>query len=333
MPNNLNEVSCGVGTGGNIGETGCDYNLLKAVGLIAIPPTVTIPTSALAGIVPFRAWLKTAMQSTSFATRVFLIGSFFEATSNGSDPTYYTAPDGTKVLVKDAIRGVRYEIKGGFCYFRQLMKANLYGYKFLELYTTTISGDLLAVGTTITDATTNVKTFDGVTKSFIYAEPPLPPANNEPERYYIQMEDSDIYDITLRRSVFNVGSGLLPALKPIAVKDVVLDNRTPSGASAGVFTVRPSLSCGAQSLAELVPAIASATYILVTNATTGAAIVPTTVAIDTTDPANVVITLPVADANYPAAGGYLAITIAGLPVVLVPIGAYESTQPLLVPRS
>jgi len=332
MPNSLNEVSCGTSSG-NIGTTQCGYKLKKSLGLIALAPGLFPPNTALASPTTFNAWFKAALQATSRGARAFLIGKFKDAVSNGQDPQFFSYPDGSRVLVRDAVRAIRYELDSDFCYHRQIMGVDLSSYTFLELWQTT-AGDVIAMGTTATDPATNLTSFVGVAKSLVYAEPPIPPANNEPERYYMQVEDQDIYDITLNRAVFKLSKTFFNDLQPFAVKDVVLENRTPSGAAAGVFTIRPSISCGGKSLSgpDMIPALASPTYILVTNAATGAVITATTVAVDTTDPDNIVVTLDTTDTDYPGAGGYINIKIAGMSVVLIPIGPYESNI-LSVPRS
>jgi len=334
MPvNSLNEVSCGSGNSGNIGATVCGYKLKRPLGLMTMPASVTIPSTAQVSSATFAAWFKTVLQATSYSARGTIIGKFIDGVSNGQEAQFYTDPAGNRSPIRNAVRSVRYELGTDFCYFRQIMAVDLTSHKVLEIWET-IGGDVIALGTELVDPSTSISSFAGTRKSLIYAEAPIAPASNEPERYYMQVEDLDINDTTLNRSVMKLSKTFFDEMQIFAVKDVTLQYQPDASPAAGVFKIRPSISCGGKSLSapDMVPALASPTYVLARNAATGAAITATTVAVDTVDPDKIVVTLDTTDTDYPTTGGFIEIYLAPLATLLTPIGAYEG-KVLTVPRS
>lgn len=326
MPNNLNETCLVGNSGGNIGQTACSYTLGRTVGLISTPYDDVIPAANLDNDTTIRAYLKSKLQATSYEARWQIIGTFIDATSQGQEAGYFSYPDRSRVLTQAPIKGTQYEHKNGFCYHQQLMRYNGSNRRYFRIAMTT-DNQLVIVGTLIQGAN-GTKSFAGIATSMFYAVPPVDGTQTDPERYYLQVEDADINESTINRAVFPVNNGLIGAMATLSVKDVSIENRTPTGASAGVFTVRLNISCGSKSLAEVVPAVISTTNILVKNNKTGAAIT-STMAVDTTDAGNVVITADTADTDYPASGEFISIKLAGLGVILSTIGAYESDNLLI----
>jgi len=334
MPvNSLNEVSCGGSSTGNVGLATCGYKLLRQIGVIALPASLVIPSSALVSSATFAAWFKTVEQASLRANRGFIIGRFKSIASNGQDVQFFTYEDGSRIPVRDAVRAIRAEVDSDFTYFRQLMAIDLTSYKVLEIWET-VGREVLIVGTTVTDPTTAITSFAGVNKSLFYAEPPAPPANNEPERYYLQLEDQDIRDITLNRAVFKVSNTFFGDMQVFAIKDIILENRTPSGSAAGVFVLRPTL-VGGKSLSgpDMVPALASSTYIFARNSATLASITLTTVGVDATDTDNISVLADTTDTDYISlgAGGFVEFYTAATSVLNPAIGPYEG-KPIQLPR-
>jgi len=323
MAYSLREVSCGSGASGNVGFTNCDVTLYAPIGFLAVPNGAAFTDASLSSATTAYNYAISQEQAVLNANRWFVLGKFEGIESNGQAPQEYTSPSGNRMIIRDATSSFRYELPTKMCYYRQIKKKSWAGYSFFEICPTS-SGEIVLVGVGRQNATTQREDFIGIPTSFVYVENPGR-TQNEPERYFMQIQYEDATDAIVNRAIFKLDASWLSTLQIPAVKDVFLNNRTPNGAGAGIFTIKPEISCGGQSLAELVPAVISATYWDVKNATTGNAITITTVAAGAGDLADhLVFTLDTTDTDYPTSGNTLSISLKGLGTILAVVGAYES---------
>lgn len=244
-------------------------------------------------------WLPAQLRHDDPLKRWQKVGPWEDFADQSEDPTVQTLGNGRKMITDDGKTAWQFQfINGG-----HHMAAQLRGYNNLhELYRyfdVDIENNI--TGFNSYDATTGAKQMEGLTLSMLYTRAMKAATKSSVADFRIDIGFEDQTELNENRYSFRLPDTLkFRTLKGVA--ELTLEDLTPSGAAAGVFTVGVYTGSGNKNLAEdatLSAAIAASGMWELYRTDTGV-IVPTTgVAVNGTK-TGFVITANTAHANYVA---------------------------------
>lgn len=219
--------------GRNVGKPGCTFNPKDMQGAFLVPYNLTIPASALLSVSALQAYLKLQTIQDLASNRWHHIGPFDTSEDKSKAPQMQTFTNQREHVIDRGRRICEYTfLDGGLEYYLMVLSFNN---KHAQYKVIPYDSDNVLYAVYKGVDTNNLETYTGMTMDQFYVYEWKDAQSNTMPEYRIRIayapgrqwnEDLRVMksELDLRRHI-------------PAVNDVILSNRTPSGASAGVFTV------------------------------------------------------------------------------------------------
>jgi len=300
----------------NQGFSQCPPNLGQIDYNIAIPRGEKIPLSAFTD---FPAYLMMKATLDDPARRWYLSLQYVTIEAANTDGQNETAGNGQERVLTVGKVGYNATVwEGGACAYKNITKWHLSQdrFDFIAAHGNVISG-------VATKDSTGADAMKGITMAQVYVPNLTLATGAEGEKYMIQFKIGDSNQMRSARTYFTLPEGFdITGVMPRMI-DVELSGSIKSGSPAGDYLINAVSGCGGVNLATLYATeLSSPSAWIVTNATTGALITITSVAIEGSQ---FKLLLDTADPDYPTAGNKVSIQLAD-PTVLSGLGVigYES---------
>jgi len=286
----------------NSGTGDCAFQRAPITYVIAVPDGYVLTAAKVAA-------LKTTLQTDSIDDdrddRIFFLGAFSNSEPQVTEATFDTAPDGSKILVRNEIVNMRLEMRGASACdqaalktFRGIQK----GYKFLFYQ----NNGLLWGQNHYNDALPNAVEIVGAKAQLVDVPLQMNATYEAASLSYLDLNFLDMRSLQDNEAWIDCsGLGLVDVFDEYRVSTVNLQ-KVSTAAPSGVFTLTASNSCGSN-LGVDYSGVIDETCFKVINVTTGLALVITTAV---ANPATGVITITLT--TPPTAGTLIRVSTANV---------------------
>jgi hypothetical protein len=311
----------------NTGKASVTYDPSPIRGGFLAPVANSIITPANQTGPALQAFIQAQLTHDDPKMRWQQIGPFEQMDDKSEAPQKQTLGYGRSFITDRGKIGLEFTyLEGGFDYHMSILNYNgaQSQYKWFEYDSTT---NLIAAQAL--DASGNMK---GISLSQIFAYDVKEANRTTVPEYRLALMFLTNAERNENRFVLKTGFDFISAFEGIGVQDVVLQNVTPVGTAAGTYHIAATVGGGAIDLVNTLQSTLAVTAAqAITNAQTGAAITITSVALNGTKTAMVIV-LDKTDTDYPAvaAGSYVSFGLALVSVLAGLNMKYYEATPLLV---
>ena len=299
----IGKPTCVINTS-NSGTDNCAFQRAPIKYVIAVPNDYVFTAASVAA-------LKTTLQTDAIddarADRIFFLGAFSNSEPQVTEATFDTAPDGSKLLVRNEIVNMRLEMRGAsacdqkaLASFRGIQK----GYKFLFYQTNGILW-----GQYQQNATTKATEIVGAKAQLVDVPLQIGSTYEAASLSYLDLNFLDMRNLQDNEAWVDAsGLGLDDTFDEYRVTTVSLEQKSLT-ITAGAVPFIATSSCGAD-LGMDYAADIDTTCIIARNVTTGLTLAITSVSVNSaTGVITAVLTTP------PASGTKVRVTLAAVSVL------------------
>src|ERR1043166_4913853 len=299
----FNQITCSLFKG-NTGIGRCNYTFRPYRYAILIPKgTIVTATNLGATQATAIAYIKSMLVNDNDALRWHAFGPISSPTANGEDRVQETRDDGSKITTRDSTNGQIYKLyKGQLCTAKNILDFEN-AHESFDVFYVDDKGFSLWEQTTDTTGQPALKGFL-MDEFYPYATGNATYQNEATIQFTIMHTDAK--GMLRQMTVFDLRDyNFEQVVQDNSIQNAILQNITPTGATAGVFTISLIGGCtpGDNLVALYGSTIINIARFAVTNAATGAAIT-FAVAQAATSP-DIVFTLTTSDADYPTPPGLI----------------------------
>lgn len=298
----MNLVNCGAGSG-NLGKPDCSVDFGLIIGAIAIPKNSVYTANDMVDI---QTTIQAQLVNDTYADRAFRMGIFKEIDDQSEDIQEKTWGYGDKTVTRGEVYNWVFGYYDGFCLHKLMLgfkdRQNEFDYLF-------ITQDRKVIGTQAVDAN-GITALGGIAMSQFYVYNWKPATGSEPANYRVKFAVADATQLNEWLGFIEVDFDIF---RLNVIQDVILDvvGTTRIVDADGDINISIFAGCGGQNLVTTYGAtIANVARFSVTNTLTGAAITLTGVTITGSGSSQyLAFNIDDADTDYPAAGGYINISM------------------------
>lgn len=316
----LNAVYCGAGSG-NLGLSDCNFDPDLLVGAIAIPRGTVYTAEQL---IDFQATLQAQALNNSYALRAHIFGGFIEIDDQSEDTQEWTSGYGNKYVTRGEVYSWAFRyLDGGMCQHKNYLHFKDRQKQFDFLF---FDASYNIIGTNRLDSN-GIPGFGGVNLTQLYVYNWKPKTGDQATQYRIRFQLANARQLNEDLAFISVDFDPYSDIEQ--VQDV---NLSAVGATAivdadGDINIGVVSGCGGNNMVQTYGAtLANVARFIATNASTGGVITITAITIGGSgDSQYLAFNFDDTDTDYPAAGGYINLSLVGVGTLITAgLGAFES---------